>query len=80
MSPSEFNLMAQCACVRRELGMRRFVYPQRIAAGKMTHAEAERETACMEAVLVTLTKLQMEEQRRTELPLLFDDAKTNNTP
>ena len=71
MSPSEFNLRAQCACARRELGKRRFVYPRLISAGKMSQAEAEKETACMEAILVTLTNLTIEENKRLDLPL-FD--------
>jgi hypothetical protein len=71
MTPSEFGIQAQVTCVRRELSYRRFVYPKRIAAGKMPPADAEREIACMEAVLVTLTKLLLEEQK-TNNPMLFD--------
>ena len=69
MNPSEVNRQAQVACARRELGKRRFVYPRLIGNGKLTQAEAEREIACMEAILITLTKLLTEEGRRNELPL-----------
>jgi len=79
MSPSEFNLSAQVACARRELGKRCFVYPRLIASGKMTANDAERETACMEAILVTLTKLLMEEDQRGMLPL-FDRTSTDTKP
>jgi hypothetical protein len=75
MNPSEFNLQAQVACARRELGWRQYVYPRRVAAGKMTPADANREIACMEAVLVTLTKLLLEEQK-TNNPTLFDLIKS----
>jgi len=72
MNASEFGIQAQVTCVRRELSYRRFVYPKRIAAGKTTTTEAEREIACMEAILVTLTKLLTEEKTRQELPLFGD--------
>jgi hypothetical protein len=75
MNPSEFDLKSQCACARRELGFRRYVYPKRVAAGKMTQADADKEEACMEAILVTLTKLLMEQSKRSELPL-FDRSET----
>ena len=44
----------QIACVKRELGMRRRVYPKRVADGRMTEADHQREVAEMEAVLATL--------------------------
>jgi hypothetical protein len=71
MNSSEFDLRSQCACARRELGKRRFVYPRLIASGKMSPEAADKEEACMEAILVTLTKLLIEESKRGELPL-FD--------
>lgn len=39
------------ACIERELRMRRRVYPRRVADGKMTQAQADREIAVMEAIL-----------------------------
>lgn len=68
---TEFTLLAQVACARRELGYRKYVYPERVMRGKMRQADADRETACMEAILVTLTKLQMEDDKRNN-PSLFD--------
>lgn len=44
----------QIASVERELGYRRRVYADRVAAGKMTQALADRELARMEAEKVTL--------------------------
>jgi hypothetical protein len=44
--------------VRRELQMRRIVYPQRVKRGEMNEAEARDEYHAMEAVLETLELLQ----------------------
>lgn len=38
------------ACAYRELKMRRRVYPRRVAEGRMTEAEADREIALMQAI------------------------------
>lgn len=38
-------------CVRRELDMRRRVYPRRVSEGKMKQADADREIEVMEALL-----------------------------
>jgi hypothetical protein len=38
-------------CLARELMMRRRVYPQWVASGRMTSQEAEEEIAVMEAIL-----------------------------
>jgi hypothetical protein len=51
------DLEQQLACVRREIGMRRRVYPRWVQAGRMSQAAADREIATMEAVLDTLTKV-----------------------
>ena len=74
MTASEFSIQAQVACARRELSYRRYVYPKRIAAGKMSPADADKEVACMEAILVTLTGLLIEE-KKTNNPDLFDRIK-----
>ncbi len=39
------------ACARRELAMRRRVYPRWVEAGRMTREEAEREIAVMDAIV-----------------------------
>ena len=56
------KISEQIACVRREIAMRRRVYPRWIESGKMTQAKADREIAVMEAVLATLEKLSEHER------------------
>ena len=48
------TLDEQIAAVEREIEMRKYVYPRRVAEGKMTTALADRETTRMRAVLATL--------------------------
>lgn len=55
--PGAGTLAAQIECVRRELGMRRRVYPMRVVTGRMLEMEAVREVASMEAVLATLERM-----------------------
>ena len=47
-------LPEQRAAVVREIGMRKRVYPNWVASGRMKQAEADRQLAAMEAVLGTL--------------------------
>lgn len=60
----------QIACVRREIGMRRKVYPGWVQRGKMTQDEAERQIATMEAVQATLERVRDEHQAKVA-PGLF---------
>lgn len=55
-------LADQIKCVGREIGLRKNVYPRRVALGKMTDAEATRELATMEAVLESLKRLERNER------------------
>lgn len=48
------TLDEQIACVRREIALRKSFYPKRVAMNRLTPAQAEHETQCMEAVLATL--------------------------
>jgi hypothetical protein len=48
------TLLDQVQCARREIQMRRRVYPKRLANGKMTQFVADRETAGMQAIERTL--------------------------
>lgn len=43
----------------RELAMRRSVYPRRVAEGKMSVANAQHETECMEGIVDRLEMLKM---------------------
>jgi hypothetical protein len=45
-------------CARREVAMRRAVYPRRVEAGKMTQAKADEETYLMGQIVQTLTVVQ----------------------
>lgn len=47
-------LTDQIASARRELSMRRRVYPSWIERKRMTQAQADHEIACMEAIIKTL--------------------------
>lgn len=61
----------QIACVRREIGMRKKVYPRWQASGRMTAEESTRQIETMEAVLATLERVKAEAESKTapELPL-----------
>lgn len=48
------SLDEQIKEVRREIGLRRRVYPQFVASGRITQAKADKQMAAMEAVLETL--------------------------
>ncbi len=50
----------QIRCVKREIAMRRVVYPKWITQGKIDQAKADREIEVMEAVLKTLEVLASE--------------------
>ena len=51
------TIQQQIDCVRREIAMRKSVYPRWIEAGKMTGAKAAHEIEAMQAVLATLESL-----------------------
>jgi len=50
---------AQIAEVRRELAMRRYVYPRRIQSATMSQSTADKQIKALEAVLATLEKVKM---------------------
>lgn len=45
-----FTAADKLAAVRREIAMRRRVYPRWVEAGRMTQAKADEEIAVMEAI------------------------------
>jgi hypothetical protein len=47
---TEFSIDELCACARREVAVRKRVYPRLIQAGKMEVEVAIRETKMMEAI------------------------------
>jgi hypothetical protein len=52
--PRVMPIDEQIACVKREIEMRRRVYPRWVQEGKMKQAKADAEIEAMEAVLATL--------------------------
>ncbi len=50
MTERVFTAADKLAAVRREIGMRRRVYPRWVINGKMSQAKANEETAIMEAI------------------------------
>lgn len=64
------TIESQIACVRREISMRRKVYPRWVSAGKMTQDEADRQIATMEAAMATLESVRAERQAKVT-PGLF---------
>jgi hypothetical protein len=51
----------QIACVRREIRMRKVVYPGLVRRSKMTQGDAIFELVAMEAVLATLLRIEQSE-------------------
>ena len=51
MADRIFTADEKLAAVRRELNMRRRVYPRWVSNGKMNQAKADEETAVMEAIV-----------------------------
>lgn len=51
------TLEVQIACAKREVAMRKRVYPTFIRAGRMNQFKAQEEIAAMEAVVKTLEGL-----------------------
>lgn len=54
---------------QREVGFRRYVYPRRIAEGRMRQDIANRQIAMMEAIALILGRLAQEQERAELLPL-----------
>jgi signal recognition particle subunit SEC65 len=56
------TLDQQIACVRREIALRKRVYPRWVESGRMKKETADREIDCMQAVHDTLAALREQEQ------------------
>ena len=52
-----YTLQEQISCVRRELALRKRVYPRWIESGRMKPETADHEINCMQAVHETLSSL-----------------------
>jgi hypothetical protein len=55
------SLERQLECVRREIRLRRQVYPNRVFQKRMSQRKADEELAVMQAVEATLAKLMARE-------------------
>lgn len=60
-------LADQIACVRREIAMRRRVYPGWVSSGRMTQEQSDLELTRMQAVLETLQGLMPPEPKQEAL-------------
>lgn len=60
--PARISLHEQIAEIRRELAMRRTVYPRRVAARRMSIAQSRQQITVMEAVLATLQGIEAEQR------------------
>ena len=58
MASTTISLAQQIACVKREIALRVRVYPGFVRQRRMTQDQADKEVACMQGVLHTLTALQ----------------------
>lgn len=56
VAPIAVSLPDQIKCVRREIGLRKRVYPRWVESGRLTQAKADAEIAAMKAVLATLER------------------------
>lgn len=72
---SEITHADKIACIRREIAMRRNVYPKWIAAGRMTQDAADRELATMQAVHDDIERLPKLERLAEIAPHLDPNAK-----
>ena len=57
MSERGYTLEQQMACVKREIAMRKNVYPKWVQSGRMKAEAADHEINCMTAVLRSLETL-----------------------
>jgi hypothetical protein len=66
------DLSELIACVKREVDLRRRVYPKRVAAGYMTKDDAAREIDRMRRVLLHLEMARFHEEVATEAKAIVD--------
>jgi len=57
----------RCAPAQREAGYRRFVYPKRVAAGKMRQAEADKEIALIDEIAADYGEIATAEEEKERL-------------
>ena len=57
-----YTIGTKIRCIKRELAMRRRVYPRRVKSGRMTQALADRQIAIMESILQDYEQEQSERE------------------
>jgi hypothetical protein len=65
MTAPKITMWSLVQCARREIAMRKRVYPRRVSEGKMPLATAEREIAEMTAIFELLQRLERDEAQAT---------------
>ena len=70
MSSEAISIERQIACVRREVGLRKRVYPRWVSQARMSQPDADGQIAAMEAALATLKRVRDEQQSKVA-PELF---------
>ena len=76
MGRAMVSVADQIAELRREVAMRRNVYPKRVVAGAMTQGDADRKMAVLEAAIATLRFI---EQHRDALRALIMELRDTAT-
>jgi len=56
------TLQEQILCIKRELGMRKRVYPKWVHIGKMQQSTSDKEIQCMQDVLNTLETIDLKNE------------------
>jgi hypothetical protein len=64
-----FTFRQKMRAAQREAGYRRFVYPKRVAAGKMRQHQADEEIAIMDEIAADYGRAAEREEKKEKLPL-----------
>lgn len=67
MGDRRFTSRDKMRAAQREVGFRRFVYPKRVAAGKMSRAKADEEIALMDEIAHDYGALAEAEEKKERL-------------
>jgi hypothetical protein len=70
---TEITLEEQIRAAKREMGLRRKLYPGFIQRGTMTQDEATYQLACQAAIIVTLTRRLEQDQEHRQMALFGGD-------
>lgn len=76
MEQREYNLIPLLACCRRELALRTYVFPKRVADGKMKQAKADEEIRLMRELIDFLVDCIFRQVTNQERPPLVKTEKS----